>query len=76
MPSKVPLSCLLKKKDLEEELEPTTLTHSFPVVVSGHRGRHWNTRHTSHTHTSYYNSRGVGFNTHIFGIGKSVPSLL
>lgn len=48
MQSRVPLSCMLKKKDLEANSEPTTRTHSFSVLDSGHRGKHC--RKYTHTH--------------------------
>lgn len=40
MLSSVPLSCRLNKKNLELDRDPTTRTHSFWEVFSGHRGRH------------------------------------
>lgn len=40
---RVPLSCLLKKKNLEMDSDPTTRTHNFPELFSGHRGRHCST---------------------------------
>lgn len=52
MRSRVPLSCLLKKNDLELDSDPTTRAHSFPVVDSGQKGKHCNTHNcTVNTHT-------------------------
>lgn len=55
MRSRVPLSCLLKKNDLELDSDPTTRTHSFPVLASGQKGKHCNT----HNHTLNTNTVGI-----------------
>lgn len=53
--SRVPLSCRLNMKCLEEVSEPTTRRHNFPDVFSGQKGRHYQIKQNKLKTTKYPN---------------------